>query len=96
MNYFAFYFLKQKATMFRPEFKFNNQLLNKCDWELLSCNENSIPLLEKNLDKVVWRGLSQNPNAIYLLAKLDTEKMRLKCKPFTEELASYVFHPTRL
>ena len=28
---------------------------------MLSCNENAIHILEKNLDKVDWRILSENP-----------------------------------
>ena len=43
--------------------------LDKVDWNLLSCNPNAIPILEKNLDKVDWCQLSRNPNAIHLLEK---------------------------
>ena len=37
------------------------------DWSWLSENPNSLPILEKNLDKVCWTSLSLNPNAIHLL-----------------------------
>jgi len=33
----------------------------------LSWNENAIPMLEQNLDKVDWNKLSSNPNAIPIL-----------------------------
>ena len=67
-----------------------------CIWSKLSSNPNAIPLFEKHLDEVNWYVLSENPNAIHLLAHLDTEKMRENCRPFAEELASYVFRPARL
>jgi hypothetical protein len=45
---------------------------------------------------VDWDYLSRNPNVMHLLAPLNIEKMRENCKAFAEELAAYVFHPTRL
>ena len=65
-------------------------------WDWLSFNPNAVHLLQQNLDKVNWRELSENPNAIHLFASLDTEKMKENCKVFAQELAAYVFHPTRL
>ena len=72
------------------------QNIDKVNWCELSRNPNAIHLLEQNLDKVDWDYLSQNPNAIHLLFKLNTDQMRLNCKPFAEELTKYVFHPLRL
>jgi hypothetical protein len=43
--------------------------MDKLDWELLSSNPKSIPILEKNVDKVDWTYLSFNPNAIPILEK---------------------------
>jgi hypothetical protein len=41
---------------------------------MVSYNENAIPLLEKNTDKINWTWLSLNPNAIPLLDK-NTDKI---------------------
>jgi len=70
--------------------------INELNWFWLSHSPVAISILEKNLDKLVWSQLSVNPNAIHLLARLNTKKMRDNCKPFAEELAAYVFHPSRL
>jgi len=70
--------------------------IDKINWFELSRNPNAIPLLEKHLDKIDWHALSVNPNVIYLLATLDTQKMRENCCSFSEELVKYVFHPMRL
>jgi hypothetical protein len=35
---------------------------NKINWDLLSQNPNSIPILEKNIDRINWHYLSRNPN----------------------------------
>jgi len=70
--------------------------LDKVDRSDLSQHPNAIPILEKHLDAVDWFVLSTNPNAIHMLATLDAKAMRDNCKEFAEELASYVFHPTRL
>jgi hypothetical protein len=51
--------------MFKPEYI----IYNRIDWDYLSYNPNAIPILEKNLDKVVWYYLLRNPNAIHLLEK---------------------------
>ena len=40
---------------------------SKIDYGYLSLNENAIPILEKNLDKVNWYMLSDNRNAIHIL-----------------------------
>jgi hypothetical protein len=66
------------------------------DWEWLSENPNAVHLLEKYRHKVHGVSVYANPNAIHLFATLDTAAMREKCRPFAEELAAYVFHPTRV
>jgi hypothetical protein len=69
---------------------------DKINWIELSRNPNAIHLLEQNPDKIDWFYLSQNPNAIHLLAPLNHTKMKEQCKPFYEELVSYVFNPVRV
>jgi hypothetical protein len=69
--------------------------MNKVVWDVLSANPNAVHILEQNMDKVCWLNLSLNPNAIRMLAKLDTNAMREKCKTFAEELAKAVFNPMR-
>lgn len=83
---------KTKNKMFTPYYIMDERV-GRCR---LSINSNAITILEQNMDKVYWFYLSSNPNAIHILTKLDTEKMRAKCKEFTEELVSFVFHPLRL
>ena len=80
--------------MFKPVFILDDRI----DFDCLSYNLNptAIDILEQNLDKVCFYGLYLNPNAIHLLAKLNTEQMRLNCRSFAEELTKYVFHPVRL
>ena len=56
----------------------------------------SIPILEKNLDKINWLGLSQNPNALHLLFDYDYEQMKENTKILFREITEYVFHPIRL
>jgi hypothetical protein len=70
--------------------------MDKIDWGELSKNPNAIPLLEKHMDKIDWNNIAINPNAVHLFARLNTTKMREKCKPFSEELVAYVFHPSRV
>ena len=69
---------------------------DKINWRRLSSNPNAIYLLEKNPDKINWDRLPINPNAFHLLASLNHKKMKEQCKPFSEELVSYVFNPTRV
>ena len=38
-------------------------------WKNLSCNPNTISILEKNPDRIDWYFLSGNPNAISILEK---------------------------
>ena len=45
---------------------------SKLPWEKLVLNQNAIPMIEQNLDKLdreCWRGLSKNPYAIHILEK---------------------------
>jgi hypothetical protein len=69
---------------------------NKINWQRLLENPNAIHLIEKNPDKIYWHILSSNPKAIHLLAPLNHNKMKEQCKPFYEELVSYVFNPVRV
>jgi len=66
------------------------------NWYYLSSNPNAIPILEQHLDKLIWYKIYTNPNAIHLFTKLNLQQMRENCRPFAEELAAYVFHPSRL
>ena len=62
----------------------------------LSSNPIAIPILEKNLDKIIWEELSRNLNAIHYFSSLDYNKMLENMKPFCNELVEKTLHPTRL
>ena len=80
--------------LFNPSYIYDEN--SKIDWDQLSSNINSIPILQNNLDKVNWESLSKNPNAIHLLFKYDYQCMMQNNKGFCEELVQKVFNPNRL
>ena len=63
-------------------------------WTSLSGNENekAIELLRSNQHQIDWKRFSENPG----IFKLDTQKMKSRCAPFAQELAAYVYSPSRL
>lgn len=70
-------------------------LINKdALWSSLCENENerAIELLKSNQNKIDWKKLSGNPG----IFELDTQKMKSRCSPFAQELAAYVYSPSRL
>ena len=69
-------------------------ILRRGFWESLCENENekAIELLKSNQDKIDWKRLSRNPE----IFELDTQKMKSRCAPFAQELAAYVYSPSRL
>ena len=70
------------------------QNLDKVHWKALVLNQSmeAMHLLKQHPDKVDWETIMMNP-AIFVL---DTEKMKKNCKPFCEELCTYVFSPNRV
>lgn len=83
--------------MFKLEFIIRNEI----NWSKLSKDGYWHKLLsEKSLHELTivefyWLK-TLFPESVYLVIKLDEEKMKNNCKEFAEELAKYVFHPTRL
>lgn len=76
---------------------------DKIEWNQLADNPNpeAALMLKANLDKTntnnVWySSIGRNPNVALIVGKLDTTRMRNKCRPFARELAETVFHPSRL
>ena len=69
-------------------------ILRRYFWKSLCENENekAIELLKSNQDKIDWWRLSKNPR----IFELDTQKMKSRCAPFAQELAAYVYSPSRL
>ena len=79
-----------------------NHNRHRVNWNAFSSNSNAIPLLEINLTPVNWSFLSTNPNPIPLLVlekqdlyELDYFAMREEHKGFSEEIAKFVWHPSR-
>ena len=66
--------------------------LDKVDWVSLSGNPDLIHILEKNLDKVYWMKLSMNPS----IFQIDYNTMRETNKKMAEEIAKFVWHPSRM
>lgn len=66
-------------------FPITEKLLNK------SIEQND----EEEIKNILWR-IVDNPRAMHIIYSWDYNKMRDENKLFTEELASYVFHPERL
>jgi hypothetical protein len=62
------------------------------DWYYLSLNPATIPLLEKNLNKVSWFGLSRNP-AIF---NYDYQKIKEKNREINKEVCEWYWHPNRM
>jgi len=74
---FRGFYIGNKKSIEMPLWKPVYNLNKSIDWWALTLNENAIPILEQNLDKINWDCLSQNKNAIHLLEQnLDKDHWR--------------------
>ena len=72
------------------------QNMDNVNWVGLSENPNAIHILKKNINKINWHWIYKNSNAIHMLFTYDYLLMKKKMSLFAENLAQYVFHPSRL